>query len=80
MKERTIRTLRDVAQLTPDEFQRFLPDFAAWHEFAHEAEQIGFAYSPGMQWIDDGRAGVVDHVDLTHNGKTMRFPIEGGEA
>lgn len=80
MTERTIRTLRDIAQLTPDEFQRFLPDFAAWHEFAHAAEQMGFAYSTGMQWVDDEKAGVITHVDLTHDGKTMRFPVEGGAA
>ena len=80
MKERTIQTLRDVAQLTPDEFQRFLPDLAAWHEFAHTAEQAGVAYSLGMQWIDDGKSGEIHHVDLTLNGKTTRLPVEGGEA
>jgi len=80
MTERSIHTMRDIAHLTPDEFQRFLPDLSAWHEFAHAAEQMGFAPPTGMIWIDDGKAGVVTHVEFTHDGKTMRLPTEWGEA
>lgn len=78
MKERRITTVREIAQLTPEEFKRFLPDLAAWHVIAHDAEKIGMQ-AQGMVWLDDGKPGSIEHIDLTVGDKTARFAFpEGG--
>ena len=78
MSEKQIRTMQDIANLTPEELERFLPDLIVWHKVAGELSQFGFSV-PGMQWKDDGRPGIVTHVDVIIGDKTSRFSLESGK-
>ena len=64
MKTHEIATLQDIAELTTEEFQRFLPDLIAWHCFTKKAQGMGFA-SMSMQWCDDDNPGVISDVTIT---------------
>jgi hypothetical protein len=75
MKTKSIKTLNDIAALSPDEFTRFIPDLIVWHEFAKEALSVGFALD-GLEWNDDGRQGVITHVDVTVGYQTHRVEID----
>jgi len=68
MSAKQIHTMQDIANLTPDEFERFLPDLITWHKVAGEFAKIGFA-NPGMQWQDDDRPGVVTNVDFLNQSR-----------
>mgnify|MGYP003404699696 CR=1 FL=1 len=63
-----IRTLTDIAALSPDEFMRFLPDLVIWHSLAHEALDLG-AYEATMIWVDDGKNELLPSVIEVTNGK-----------
>lgn len=56
-KTRHITTMADIANLTPDEFERFLPDLILWHNMATEAKKrIGDVLNEQtLQWTDDGQ-------------------------
>lgn len=69
MTKRTVKTMRDISKLTPEEFGRFIPDLIAWHSVAHAMAE--FAECPvddlnvnALIWTDDGRPGVVTSIKL----------------
>jgi hypothetical protein len=74
MKTHEIATLQDIAALTTEEFQRFLPDLIAWHCFAKKAQLMGFA-SPSMQWRDDGKPGVISGVTITEGDESAHIQV-----
>jgi hypothetical protein len=65
MNGKHIKTLVDIAKLSNEEFNRFLPDFFAWF---NAAKLVMSAYPDkkasdmlaGLVWVDDDRAGVID--------------------
>jgi hypothetical protein len=75
MKTHEISTLQDIAALTTEEFQRFLPDLIAWHCFAKKAQEMGFA-SPSMQWCDDDDPGVISGVTITEGDESARIQVD----
>lgn len=76
MSEKRIQTLADIAALTPDEFERFLPDLIAWHGVSTAISAIG-ATSLSLNWCDDGRPGIMTYIDLTVGDKTERVELGG---
>ena len=74
--ERNFDTLADIALLSESEFERFLPDFAAWFFYVKQAQKIG-CEAVSMMWVDDGNTGVLTHVDLQMpNGEVERIDLE----
>jgi hypothetical protein len=78
MTEKSIKTLQDIAQLTPDEFQRFLPDFVVWHTYAQQAIKTGLLCN-GINWTDDGEPGL-SYISVTIDGEAVRFDLDKGAA
>lgn len=57
MKKRMIKTTSDIAALTADEFERFIPDLILWHRCMREVVAVaGDAAHDGcgILWTDDG--------------------------
>ncbi len=71
---KTIATIQDIANLSPDEFARFLPDLKAWHEAAYNVQGL-FENEPvktSLIWFDDGIEGTLRYVDfLKKDGSTL---------
>ena len=63
-RERAFDRFAEIMDLTPDEFDRFLPDFVAWFTFGKEMQAVG-AEVTGLSWVDDGRMGEINSVELT---------------
>lgn len=63
MNEKNISTMADIAQLTPAEFERFLPDLKVWHSMVHQALSLGFMVK-GMLWNDDGKPGELTELRI----------------
>lgn len=56
MNEKIITTLEDIAKLTPDEFERFLPDLLEWYKLKqHYPSPLT---PPHLHWVDDGKVGL----------------------
>lgn len=74
-KEHDLSRVEDMANLTPEEFLRMLPDLKAWYAFARFVKEgEPSAVVDGFLWRDDGRPGVSSvtlngqEVDLTGGG------------
>ncbi len=54
--QREIKTIADIAELTPDEFERFIPDLILWHSTLGQIQsQLGCELQEvGLLWLDDG--------------------------
>lgn len=61
--EHRLDTLAEIALLSEEEFERMLPDLAAWFFYAKEAQKSG-ATVEGFIWRDDGQPGALFAVDL----------------
>lgn len=55
MREIHIKTVADMLELSPDEFQRMLPDLALWYAFAKTLHGMPGVQHTGFIWSDDGR-------------------------
>ena len=59
-KEHDLSRVQDMANLTPEEFMRMLPDLKAWYalaRFVKDSEPS--AVSHGFIWCDDNKPGVI---------------------
>lgn len=74
-----IDSINDTLKFNPEQFARFLMDFAAWHSFMRMAQEVG-AESRGMIWIDDGRMAVIDSVNLEvkETGEQIHIDLRPG--
>ena len=63
MTEIKIETIQDIANLTPEQFKRFIPDLIKWHELIYHFSKLGLK-SPGMRWIDDGKHGEINSIEI----------------
>ena len=71
---KTIETIQDIANLSPDEFARFLPDFKIWHEAAYSLQGLfpEELAKFNMIWFDDNEAGRLRYVDFfKKDGSTL---------
>lgn len=57
--------MEDLLILTPEQFERFIPDLKEWIEFRNKFKRIAENLPPefigpsdGMKWIDDGEVGL----------------------
>ena len=53
-----IEKMSDIAALTPEQFERFLPDLKTWHEYVRKPEFqaiIDVLPATAMIWFDDGK-------------------------
>ena len=76
-KEHDLSRVQDMANLTPEEFMRMLPDLKAWYAFARFVKDSEpSAVSHTFLWRDDGNAGVVTSVAV--NG--VECDLTGGKA
>lgn len=64
MTELDLSHVSDMAKLTPDQFNRMLPDLVAWFELAKFCQEIG-GESTGFIWRDDGRPGEINGITVT---------------
>lgn len=62
-----IRTLQDIADLTPDQQPNFIADLVGWLAYVNNAPvPEGYAMDKSqMVWRDDGDYGVVHQVCIT---------------
>lgn len=75
-KEYDLSRVEQMAELTPEEFARMLPDLIAWFNFAKRVQRIDpSAVSHGFLWRDDGNPGVVTSVAI--NGQEV--DLSGGK-
>ena len=75
---KTIETIQDIANLSPDEFARFLPDLKTWHEAAHHIQEL-FPEEPAklnMIWFDDNEAGRLRYVDFFKKDGSTLFRLQ----
>ena len=57
--------ITDFAKLSRDQFERMLPDFLAWFDYAKRIEDLGIvANAVGFIWIDDNKPGNIQRVDI----------------
>ena len=76
-KEYDLSRVQDMAELTPEEFMRMLPDLKTWYAFARflkEGEPIAVTHT--FIWRDDGNPGVIASVEI--NGQAV--DLSGGKA
>lgn len=64
MNELDLSHVKDMAKLTPDQFNRMIPDLVAWFKFAKLCQEIG-GEATGFIWKDDGLVGEVTSVEVT---------------
>ncbi|WP_140838140.1 hypothetical protein [Variovorax guangxiensis] len=62
--ERAFDRFADLMVLSREEFERFLPDLVAWFDFGKGMQALG-AEVQGLTWLDDGRSGELNSVELT---------------
>lgn len=76
-KEYDLSRVEQMAELTPEEFARMLPDLIAWFNFAKRVQRIDpSAVSHEFLWRDDGDSGAISSVIL--NGQEV--DLSGGKA
>jgi hypothetical protein len=65
--------LADLLTLSPEEFDRMIPDLIAWYELAKGLEAMLGAEAQNFTWVDDGKPGELFAVDLLYKstGKTQ---------
>ena len=76
-KEYDLSRVQDMAELTPEEFMRMLPDLKAWYamaRFVTDGEPSAVPHT--FRWRDDGNPGVVTSVAI--NGQEV--DLSGGKA
>lgn len=75
-REHAFDRLTDLLALSPQEFDRFLPDLMAWFAFSKIIHDSGGEVER-MLWIDDGRPGELDRVEVTDKatGETQVIPM-----
>ncbi|MDM0024125.1 hypothetical protein [Variovorax saccharolyticus] len=78
-KQHTFKEVADLLTLTPDEFDRMIPDLIAWYELAKGLEALLGAEAQNFTWVDDGKPGEVFAVDL-HIASTNETHILKGSA
>lgn len=71
-----LRTLGQLLSLSPDEFERMLPDLRGWHELArHCVDLLGTDYEDfeksAFIWTDDGEPGIVNSARITIGDQTI---------
>ena len=74
-KEYDLSRVQDMANLTPEEFKRMLPDLKAWYamaRFVKDGEPSAVSHT--FLWRDDGNPGV---TNVAVNG--MDFDLTGGK-
>ena len=68
-KKIKIKTLADILNLSPEEFERFLPEIRAWYYGVNSAlRQIGTDSKNSRNeivWHDNGQTGDIDGIRLT---------------
>lgn len=84
-KQHTFKEVADLLKLTPEEFERMVPDLVAWYELASGLEAMIGAKAQNFIWVDDGKPGEVFAVDLhivstdeTHTLKGTAYTEDGG--
>ena len=76
-KEYDLSRVEQMAELTPEEFKRMLPDLKAWYamaRFVTDGEPSAVPHT--FRWRDDGNPGVVTSVAI--NGQAV--DLSGGKA
>ena len=64
-KEYRLDHIADFAKLSRDQFERMLPDFLAWFDYAKRLEDLGIlANAVGFTWIDDNKPGNIQRVAI----------------
>lgn len=76
-KKHDLSRVQDMAELTPDEFKRMLPDLITWYAFAKITKDVDpTAVVHGFIWVDDNKPGVLTSAVI--NGKEV--DLSGGKA
>lgn len=76
-KEFNLSRVQDMAELTPEQFKRMLPDLITWFAYAKLMKDGNpNAVMHGFIWVDDGKPGVLRSVVL--NGQEV--DLTGGKA
>lgn len=76
-KQFNLSRVQDMANLTPEEFKRMLPDLKAWYamaRFIKDGEPSAVSHT--FLWRDDGYTGVV--ASVAFNG--VECDLTGGKA
>jgi hypothetical protein len=74
-----IVTVADIVALSPDQFERFLPDFITYYFLMQTLKGVPLE-SASMVWCDDSKPGLITDVTLTvkETGESETFKL-GGE-
>lgn len=54
-KQHSLNSLVDMLDLSPEEFQRMLPDLCLWYAFAKPLHGMPGVENVGFVWTDDGQ-------------------------
>jgi hypothetical protein len=74
-KQMLFTTVAEIALMPIEDFERFLPDFCTWFHAAKTMQALGGTVV-NMTWIDDGKVGEWNHVDIrTPDGQVERVEI-----
>lgn len=76
IQEHRLTAMTDILKLDAEQFQRFLPDLAAWWELCRDLEGLG-AEPTAMVWVDDGRPGEIHGVELTIRETGEQYMVPG---
>ena len=64
-KEYRLDHIADFAKLSRDQFERMLPDFLTWFDYAKRLEDLGAGVNAvGFTWIDDNKPGNIQRVNI----------------
>lgn len=67
MAEITIERVEEILLLTPEQFERFLPDLIQWYRLAGPLARDGLLDAAALVWCDDGKVEVSSfEIEETH--------------